>query len=168
MDYATSVGLKINFHESTLVPINLDQMNATVLAAVFGCSIGQMPFTYLGLPMGTSRPTIYDLLPLVDRIERRLSASSCLLNQGSRLQLLESVLTSMPIYFLCSLSIPQGILEQIEQIERQCLWKGSIDNPRQSLAAWDLVCQPKKYVLGNIAENKNFPTVSPRSIYEFI
>ena len=104
-----------------------------------------MPFTYLGLPIGTSRPTIYDLMPLVDRIERRLSASSCLLNQGSRLQLLQLVLSSMPIYFLCSLSLPQGILKHIERIERQCLWRGNTDNPRQSLAAWDLVCRPKKH-----------------------
>ena len=27
---------------------------------------------------------------------------------------------------------------------RQCLWRGNTDNPRQSLAAWDMVCRPKK------------------------
>ena len=27
---------------------------------------------------------------------------------------------------------------------RQCLWRGNTDNPRQSLAAWDRVCRPKK------------------------
>ena len=113
------------------------------MAALLGCDVGSMPFNYLGLPMGTTRPTIYDLLPLVDRIERRLSASSCLLNQGSRLQLLKFVLCSMPIYFLCTLSLPQGILKQIERIMRQCLWRGNSDTPRQSLAAWELVCRPK-------------------------
>lgn len=50
----------------------------------------------------------------------------------------------MPIYFLCTLSLPQGILKQIERIMRQCLWRGNTDTPRQSLAAWDLVCRPKK------------------------
>ena len=89
-----------------------DEEGARV-ANLLGCDVGSMPFTYLGLPMGTSRPTIYDLLTLVDRIERRLSASSCLLNQGSRLQLLQSVLCSMPIYFLFTLSLPKGILQQI-------------------------------------------------------
>ena len=51
----------------------------------------------------------------------------------------------MPIYFLCTLSLPKGILQQLERIMRQCLWRGNTDNPRQSLAAWDLVCRPKKF-----------------------
>ena len=144
-NFAASTGLRVNFTKSSLIPINMSEEEGARIAALLGCSVGSMPFTYLGLPMGTSRPTIYDLLPLVDRIERRLSATSCLLNQVSRLQLLQSALTSMPIYFLCSLSIPQGILKQIERIERQCLWRGNTETPRQSLAAWELVCKPKKY-----------------------
>jgi hypothetical protein len=93
--------------------------------------------------MGTSRPTIQDLMPLVDTVERRLSASSSRLNQGSRLQLLNSVLSPMSIYYLCTLHIPLGIIKQLNRIERQCLWRGNSDTPRQSLAAWDLVCRPK-------------------------
>ena len=49
----------------------------------------------------------------------------------------------MPIYFLCSLQIPHGIIKQLDRIFRQCLWRGSSDAPKQSLAAWDLVCRPK-------------------------
>lgn len=93
--------------------------------------------------MGTSRQPIQELMPIVHRIERRLSASSCFLNQGSRLQLLQSVIASMPIFMFCSLSIPPRILKQIEIIERQCLWRVNSGTPRQSLAAWDLVCRPK-------------------------
>ena len=144
-NFAESTGLRVNFSKSSLILMNMSEEEGARIAALLGCSVGSMPFTYLGLPMGTSKPTIYDLLPLVDRIERRLSATSCLLNQGSRLQLLQSALMSMPIYFLCSLSIPQGILKQIERIERQCLWRGNTETPRQSLAAWELVGKPKKY-----------------------
>ena len=115
----------------------------TRFAAVFGCQVGTLPFTYVGLPVHTTKPRIQDLIPVVDRVERRLSASSCLLNQGARLQLLQSVLSSLPIYFLCSLSLPAGIIKQIERIMRQCLWRGNSDTPRQSLAAWPLVCRPK-------------------------
>src|SRR3954469_11746886 len=66
-----------------------------------------------------------------------------MLNQGARLQLLNSVISSLPIYHLCSFAIPQGILKQLERIQRQCLWRGSSDSQRKSLAAWDLVCRPK-------------------------
>ena len=66
----------------------MDDAETARLAAVFGCQVGTLPFTYLGLPVGTTKPTIQDLFPVVDRVERRLSASSSLLNQGARLQLL--------------------------------------------------------------------------------
>ena len=65
VDYAKSVGLKINFHKSTLVPINIDPVLAGEVATIFGCCIGGMPFTYLGLLMGTTRPSVTDLMPLV-------------------------------------------------------------------------------------------------------
>ena len=116
--FAVSTGLKVNFSKSSMIPLNMFDEEGLRIANLLGCIVGTLPFTYLGLPMGTLRPTISELMPLVDRIERRLLASSCLLNQGCRLQLLQSVLTSMPIYFLCTLSIPQDILKQIERIER--------------------------------------------------
>jgi hypothetical protein len=37
--------------------------NIQRLAMKFGCSIGTFPFTYLGLPMGTTRPQFEDLSP---------------------------------------------------------------------------------------------------------
>ena len=126
-----------------MILLNIDEGEANRLTALLGCKIGQLPFTYLGLPLRTTRPRIVDFMPLVDTLERRLTASSCMLNQGSRLQLLTSVLTSMPIYFLCSLQLPPGIIKQLDRIFRQCLWRGSSDAPKQSLAAWDLVCRPK-------------------------
>lgn len=38
--------------------------------------IGSLPSTYLGLPMGTTKPRFEDLTPVMDRVERRLSACS--------------------------------------------------------------------------------------------
>jgi hypothetical protein len=48
--YALSTGLKINFHKSALVPINLSENSATTIADSLGCKVASMPFTYLGLP----------------------------------------------------------------------------------------------------------------------
>ena len=82
-------------------------------------------------------------MPLVDCMERRMTASSSFLNQGERLQFLNSALSSMPIFFLCSLAVPAGILKQLERIQRQCLWRRNRGRPAPSLAAWDLICRPK-------------------------
>jgi hypothetical protein len=44
--------------------------------------------------------------------------------------------------FLLSLKLPPGLIIQLDRIIRQCLWRDR-DGPKQSLAAWDLVCKPK-------------------------
>jgi hypothetical protein len=102
-----------------------------------------MPFTYLGFPLGTARPQMQDLMPLVFRLERRLTSISHFLSQGARLHLVDSALASMPIYFLCSLSLPPGIIKALDRILRQCLWRDDIDTPKQSLAAWEMLTKPK-------------------------
>ena len=124
-------------------PTNTSPQHLQDLADSIGCKVGSLPFTYLGLPVGTTKPRIIDLMPLVDNMERRLSASSSFLAQGGRLQYLNSALSSVPIFFLCSLDIPPGILKQLERIQRQCLWRKNGQDHAPSLAAWQLVCRPK-------------------------
>jgi hypothetical protein len=104
--FSKSTGLKINFSKSQMLPINVPDVELQVLAQEFGCQVGQMLFTYLGFPLGTTKPTIAELVPLVCRLERKLSSSSCFLSQGSRLQLITSALASMPLHFLCTLQLP--------------------------------------------------------------
>mgnify|MGYP002413836659 FL=1 len=104
-----------------------------------------MPFTYLGLPMGTTRPTVLDLFPLVCRVERRLSATLNMISYGGKLSLLNSVITSLIIFALCTLKLPASIIELLDKIRRKCLWTKKPENGDScnSLAAWDMVCQPK-------------------------
>ena len=98
--FSTSTGLVVNYHKSSMVPINVDEDSIIGLAAAFGCQVGKMPFTYLGLPVGTTRPKMVDFMPLVDCMERRMTTSSSFLNQGERLQFLNSALSSCPSFIL--------------------------------------------------------------------
>jgi hypothetical protein len=95
--------------------------------------------------MGTTKPTIAKLYALVCRLERKLSSSSSFLSQGARLQLINSAVASMPLHFLCSLKLPPGLTKQFDRIIRQCLWSDKFDEPKKFLAAWEMVCKPKKY-----------------------
>jgi hypothetical protein len=122
----------------------VDQSTTELLAKEFGYQVGSMPFTYLGLPLGMTKPLINDLSPLVSRLERKLTSSSSFLPQGAHLQLINSTLASLPLHFLCTLSLPPGLTKQFDKIIRQCLWRDFSGEPKQSLAAWDLVCKPKK------------------------
>jgi hypothetical protein len=44
---------------------------------------------------------------------------------------------------LCTIHISPGIIKQLNIIIRQCLWRDKLDTPKQSLAAWDMICKPK-------------------------
>ena len=136
LKFSLSTGLRVNYNKSSMIPINMSPEDVSSLAAAFECQVASLPFTYLGLPLGTTRPRIQDLTPIVTRLERKLTCISCFLSQGARLQLVDSALSSMPIFFLCSLQIPPGIIKQLDRILRQCLWRDNIDTPKQSLAAW--------------------------------
>jgi hypothetical protein len=50
----------------------------------------------------------------------------------------------MPLHFLCTLKLPPGLTDQFDRILRQCLWRRKQDEPKQSLAAWDMICKPKQ------------------------
>jgi hypothetical protein len=142
--FLLSTGLKINYNKSHIVPINAPNDLLNDLAEEFGCQIGSMPFTYLGLPLGTTKPRIIDLMPLARRLERRLACSSCFLSQGACSQSINSTLASMPLHFLCSLQLKNGFTNQMDRILRQCLWRDNVDGtPKQSLAAWEIICMPK-------------------------
>jgi hypothetical protein len=95
--------------------------------------------------MGTTKPTIRELSPLTDRVERRLTASACFLSYGDMLVLVNSVLSLLPIHYLCSLHLPDGAIDVIDRARRHCLWrKGKGDDQPKSLASWDMVCRPKE------------------------
>lgn len=143
--FASSTGLRINFHKSCMIPINVPEEKTEILAGTFGCNIGSLPFTYLGLPVGTTRPKIIDFVPLIDRVERRLPAITMFLNQGQRLTMVNSVLSSLPTYYMCTLKIPKKVIEHIDRARRHCLWRKSneVDARSLSLEAWDKVCKPK-------------------------
>jgi hypothetical protein len=141
--FADSTGLKVNYHKSCLIPINVDAQKVTQLAGVFDCKVEALPFTYLGLPLGTTKPLVKDFA-LVCRVERRMSASSTFLSYLGRLQLVNSVLSSLLTYFMCTIKLPKMVIEAIDKIRKNCLWRGNaIDAKGYNLAAWPTVTVPK-------------------------
>ena len=77
-----------------LVPINVDDQRTITLAQSFGCEVVSFPFTYLGLPLGVSKPKVIDCLPLVKKCELRLSATSAFFFSSWQIR-------SYQLYFHC-------------------------------------------------------------------
>ncbi len=106
--FAQSTGRKVNYAKSSLYPLNLSEEKAYLIAGLLGSSIGKLPFTYLGLPLGTARPKVINFAPLVDRVERRLTTSSMFLPQGGRLTLINSILSSIHVLSTTACHSHQG------------------------------------------------------------
>jgi hypothetical protein len=113
--FATSTGLKVNYSKSEIYPINISQERLSHLAATFHCKVGTLPFTYLGLPLGVNKPSVHDCSPLTHRIEKRLSSTSIFLTQGGKLEMVNSVLSSLATFYTCSIKVPITILEQVDK-----------------------------------------------------
>ena len=144
--FSAATGLKVNYSKSCLMPVNIDEKRLQHLANTFGCATGSLPFTYLGFPLGTTRPTVQDLSPIVDQMERRLNASARFLDYGGRLQLVNSVLSTLPNHYLTSLKIHKTIINIADRSRRHCLWaKDAESSSVNSLAAWSMVCRPKRF-----------------------
>jgi hypothetical protein len=96
---------KSNFHKSSVVPINISATIASDIADSLGCKIAFMPFIYLGLPLGSTKPSVQVLMPLVDRIERRVSATFMLMSYSGKVSLINSLLTSIATFTMCSIQL---------------------------------------------------------------
>ena len=142
--FSDSTGLKVNYHKSSMVPINVSSSKLDDLANAFGCQVASMPFTYLGLPMGTTKPKMEDLTPLMDRVERKLSSCPTFLSYSGRLQMINSSISPITTYAMCSIKQPVGVIDNIDRIRKQCLWRGNDATKKGgNLAAWHLVQKPK-------------------------
>jgi hypothetical protein len=125
--FSHSTGLHVNFSKSFWVPINMGSERAARLANNFGCQVGDMPFTCLGLPLGTTKPTVTEFMPLMAIIERKISRISKFLSYNGRLILVNSVLSALPTFYMCSLKLPPQIIKPIDSYRKHCLWdKGDI------------------------------------------
>lgn len=150
-DYATSTDLKINFHKSSLIPINMDQerrkSHCLSLYLWLWCWCYALPlFGSATWNFSTNCHFLPSFLPLVDRIERRMSSTTALLSYGGKLTIVNSVLSSLATYTMCSLQIPVKLIDRIDKIRISCLWSKRTANgeSNNALVAWDKVCRPKK------------------------
>ena len=108
-------------------------------AEILGSRVGELPMSYLGMPLGASHnsPSIWN--PILEIFEQKLAGWKKLyLSKGGRLMLLKSTLSSLPTYFLSLFTIPTHEANKIEKLQRDFLWGDS----KTHLVGWDKICAP--------------------------
>jgi hypothetical protein len=146
LSFAESTGLKVNYSKSNMFPINMDDERLTHFTNTLNYQKGSFPFTYLGLPLGLTKPTLEHFLPMVVRVERRLCGIADFLDYGGKLLMVKSVLASIPISYMTCLEILVTINEQVIKYMRHCLWRknnSDVQAKGSALVAWKKICRPK-------------------------
>jgi hypothetical protein len=73
-------------------------------------------------------------MPLVDRIERRVFASFLMMSYGGRVTVVNSLLTSIATFTMCSIQINPEILGHVEKIRRHYLWNKKTEDGEMQLS----------------------------------
>ena len=114
-------GLRINLEKSELIPVRRVE-NIDDLALDFGCRVGSLLSTYLGLPLGAPFKSVSVWNGVEERFRKRLAMwKRQYLSKGGRSTLIQSTLSNLPIYFMSLLRLPSSVRRRLEQIQRDFL-----------------------------------------------
>ncbi|MCH79404.1 LINE-1 reverse transcriptase like [Trifolium medium] len=138
-------GLKVNFWKSCLMGVNVPSEFLDLACSFLNCRQGVIPFKYLGLPVGANPKRLSTWEPLLDYLNKRLNSwGKKHISFGGRIVLINSVLNSIPIFYMSFLKMPIQVVKLIIQIQRNFLWGGVNGGRKISWISWKTVCQEKK------------------------
>ena len=138
-------GLKINYHKSEIFCFGDAKEHEQAYSDLFGCKAGAYPFRYLRIPMHFRKLRNAEWNSVIERIEKKLSSwKGKHLSVGGRLVLINSVLSSLPLYMLSFFEIPRKVLEKIDFLRSRFYWQSEDEKKKYRLAKWSVLCQPKE------------------------
>jgi hypothetical protein len=59
------------------------------------------------------------------------------------LVLLNSVLSSLPMFMMSFFEVPKGVLKNLDHFRSRFFWQGSAIKHNYRLSKWDILCRPK-------------------------
>lgn len=138
-------GLETNFAKTCLYTSNLEELPDQSTTLTLQCKVDLLPVSYLGIPIAGRRPRRQDWEGIILKIRRRLASWKMLhLSLGGRLTLMNSVLSTIPTYWMSIFRMPCWVIKKNDRIRRDFLWSGhDINHPRCHLVRWNNLCRPR-------------------------
>ena len=85
-----------------------------------------------------------DWTRIQERVEQCLSSwKGKNLSNGGRLTLINSVLSSLPMYMMSFFEIPKGVQKKLDYFCSRFFWQSDEHKRKYRQAKWDILCQPK-------------------------
>ncbi|PSR84913.1 Endonuclease [Actinidia chinensis var. chinensis] len=138
-------GLKINFSKSMIVGVNIPEAEMNEIAGILKCKAGELPLTYLGLPLGANPRRIKTWNPIMDRFKNKLASWKMnYISIGGRISLIKSTLSNLAIFFMSLFKMPMTVAQELEKIQRQFLWGDSEGKKKLHFLSWETVIRRKE------------------------
>lgn len=143
--FSKSSGLCANNSKSGIYLVGVDQEFRDQATQCLDFTFETLPVRYLAMPLTSKQYTVVDCEYLVERMTTRIrSWNARHRSYTTRLQLVNSVLLSISIYWSQTVIIPKKVLHQINHICRSYLWHGVVDSNAPGNVNWEKVCRLKK------------------------
>jgi hypothetical protein len=138
--------MKINFHKSEIIPLNLEPESVHEISHLLHCPVGSLPFSYLGVPIHFERLRRGDLQPVINKLIKKIAGwRDRLMAYSSRLTLIKTCLSSVSIYLMTFIKFPKWTIRLVETQMAHCLWTTSEDKHNYHLVNWRQICMKKEF-----------------------
>ena len=133
-------GLKINCAKSDMFCAGIDVAAKTAMLNCLGFKEGRFPMRYLGIPFISRKLQKANYAPLLDRLNSKIDHwANNWLSYAGRMVLVKSVLHAICAFWASIISIPKGVINDIERKFKAFLWKNT-----GAKIAWKHICYPFK------------------------
>jgi hypothetical protein len=130
-------GMRINFHKSEVIPLNLEEDVVNEISHILACPVGALPFRYLVVPLHFEKLKREDLQPILDKLIKRCAGwRGRLLVCSSRLVLIKSCLANVLVYLLSFMKFSKWAIKLLESQMAHCLWNDGENSNKYHLASW--------------------------------
>lgn len=138
-------GLRVNFTKSKICGVNVRQEELEVMAAMVNYKTESLPFKYLGVLVGSNPRRFSTWNAIMENFSRRLASwKARYISLGGRIVLINSVLSSLPVFYFSIYRAPKGVLKYLNNLQKKFLWGGSVDKKSIHWVKWEDVCRSKE------------------------
>ncbi|GKC34955.1 hypothetical protein Tco_1047339 [Tanacetum coccineum] len=144
-EFKAASGLVPSIPKSTAFFCNVANNTKMAILHIMPFSEGKLPVKYLGVPLISSRLLNRDCKVLIESAKNRIGDwKNKSLSFAGRLQLCKSIISSMQVYWASVLSIPKGIIYDIQSLIRDFIWCNGEYKHGKAKVAWEVICLPTR------------------------
>ncbi|GAA0157176.1 hypothetical protein LIER_38412 [Lithospermum erythrorhizon] len=136
--YQRISGQLVNTDKSTCVlSSKASRSRGAIVQKATGFKRSEAPFTYLGIPIYKGKKQCFLFDDLLEKLRGKIASwSSNLMSFGGRITVLQSVLNTIPLYYLQVMQMPADVYGKIERLFNKYLWDGL------PWCKWSRACAP--------------------------